>query len=224
MRGLPRGDYRKPLPLVGTVDYIDGTGATGSSLSVSSMAADEFTILCWGVSNKNWIYSIGYNEDDLAISTLGIWHNGSGWETIHMAMLKPYPSTAKTHGTTINFATAAGDNPAWCRGRFRARPGFRGELAAVRGISTAQAVNLTVTPFANPMEQPGGLCIVGAFKDFTAFPTSVSGTGWTLSGNAGLCIMAHYRLSTQSIETPGNVTFNSASGNHFWAVIVAYLR
>lgn len=231
VRGLPKGDFRASAgglaePDYGTVEYIDGTGATGKSPTVSSMGKDEFTIIVAGTSSNGYMYSTGYNESDLEVVTLGIGHNGNGWESVHMIYLAPFESTAGTHDTSITHAYGSNDNPAWCRARFRKKPGFKGLSARsnYRININSQTNNASFTPPTNPMTEPGGVCIVGAFKDYTAYPTGVTGTGWAKGGNGGLTIQAYYILSTTEVETPGAVTFTSSSGNHYWAGLVTYLR
>jgi hypothetical protein len=229
VRGLPKGRFGTgggvAIPDFGTVEYIDGGGTTGKSPTVSSMDEDEFTIIVAGASSNSYMYSIGYNESDLACRTICIGHNGSGWESVHGAIIEPYPSTALTHDTSVNLAFGSNDNPAWCRARFRKGLGFRGDLIAAQRYNGGSSTSFAITPFTNPMTNPGGVCIIGAFKDYTAYPDGVSGTGWAKGGNGGLTIQGYYILSTTEIETPGTGTFTSSGGgSHYWAGFCFYLR
>jgi hypothetical protein len=229
VRGLPKNQYRvdegggEPVTF-GTVEYIDGGGATGTSITVSTMAEDEMTILVGGVSGNSWMYSMGYGESETMTRTLQIGHNGNGWESVHMGICEPLPAYAGSHDTSINWAIGSGDNPAWCRARFRKGTGFRGDLVASERVNqNSQTDTFTITPFTNPMTEPGGICLVGAFKDYTSYPTTVTGTGWNKGGNGGLTIQGYYILSTSEIETPGNVSLYGATAR-YWAGMVAYLR
>ena len=229
VRGLPKGKFRTDGAGVAsgppTFSWQASGGSTGKTITISSMAADEFTIIVAGASSNSYMYSIGYNEPDLEVKTLTIGHNGNGWESVHCAYVEPLPGDEDTHGTGVNCAFGSNDNPAWCYAKFKKLTGFKGDLIAAQRINiNSQTANATFTPFTNPMTEPGGMCIVGAFKDFTNYPTSVSGTGWNAGGWGGLTIQAYYHLSTTEVETPGNVTLQSSGGNHYWAGFCLYLR
>ena len=230
VRGLPKGQWNRSggvvaLPTYGTVEYIDGYGTTGKSPTISSMDSDEFTILVSGVSSNSYMYSDGYNENDLEVRQLQEHHNGNGWESVHQTYLAPLPGDELTHGTTVNLAFGSNDSPAWCRARFRKLPGFQGLMVASHRVSqNTQVDTFSITPFTNPMTEPGGLCITGAFKDYTGYPTTVTGTGWNKGGNGGLTIQGYYILSTTEIETPPVMSFTGGGTGRYWAGMVTYLR
>jgi hypothetical protein len=222
LRSIATGGATDGVP---TVEYIDGGGTTGTSITVSSMAEDEFAIIVAGVSGNSWMRSIGRTSTDMEISTIQIGHNGSGWESVHMAYAAPLPKYSLTHATSIEWSIGSSDNPAWCRARFRKLGGFRCSLIASERVNQgSQSDTFTITPFTNPMTEPGGICITGAFKDYTNYPTTVTGTGWAKGGNGGLTIQGYYILSTEEIETPPAMAFTGGGGSHYWAGMVAYLR
>ena len=132
------------------------------------------------------------------------------------------PGDELTHNTSVNMTFGSADGTAWCRARFRKRPGFKGELVASRRINLA-GDTVYYTPFTNPMTEPGGLCVVGAFKDLTSYPTTVGGTGWAKGGNGGLTIQGYYILSTIEVETPPQMSMYGATSRN-WAGVVVYLR
>lgn len=226
VRGLPKGRWGQggtgAGPSYGTVEYIDGGGTTGKSPTVSSMDADEFSIIVQGNSSNSYMFSLGYNENDLEARTLMIAHNGSGWESVHCAYVAPLPGDELTHDTSVNCANGANDGPAWCRARFRKGEGFQGLLVAGERINLAGAT-VYITPFTNPMTEPGGICITGAFKDWGSYPNVVGGTGWNLGGNGGLTIQGYYILSTTEIETPPQMSFTGYN-SYNWVAFCIYLR
>jgi hypothetical protein len=140
-----------------------------------------------------------------------------------MAYGQPSYGYADTHDTAIDWSIGSSDGPAWCRARFRKGAGFRGDLVASQRVNNSNSSTFVITPFTNPMTEPGGLCLVGAFKDWGSYPNAVSGTGWAKGGNGGLTIQAYYILSTDEIETPGAVTLQGYN-SYYWAGMVAYLR
>ena len=228
VRGLPKGNFRSDgsvVPDYGTVEYIDGGGTTGKTISISSMDSDEFTILVNGVSGSGYMYNMGYNETDLEVRCIDYGHNGTGWESVSMTYIEPMPGYELSHDTTVNNSFQSNDGPAWCRARFRKGEGFKGLQVASRRYNESSSTTTTfyITPFSNPMTKPGGLCVAAAFKDWTEYPTTVGGTGWAKGGNGGLTIQGYYILSTTEIETPPQMYFYGTSGR-YWAGLLVYLR
>lgn len=217
------------VPEWGTVEFIDGanSGSHNDDLVVSAMEEDEFTIFTQGTSGNSYMYSVGYNETDLACTMLGK-HHVSNWVALQMGLVRPYPSTAGTHGTTVNQVLGSTHNPGWVRGRYRipAGSGFKGSMVASSRQNGGSSTQFVLTPPTNPMTNPGGLCIIGAYKEDDAgyWPDTVVGSDWTKDASGYYAIQARCILPTDEIYTPGTCTFTSPAGSAIWAGLVVYLR
>jgi hypothetical protein len=202
-------------------------GSTGTTVSIDTMGANEFTLVAHGVSGLGYMFSLGRANPDLEVSLLNIALNGSGGEALHLTMLRPYPSTAgkahSTTGLTMNYSST--DNPAWCQARYRYTYGFEGKKYIGNTTNQGTTTNsFVMTPMTNPMTKPGGICVAAAFKDYTAYPDTIDGDGWEIGSYAGLVIFGIHHLSQTKIVTPGNVTFSASGGtNRYWTGVVVYL-
>ena len=227
VRGLPKGQFSSlggtADPAYGTVEYIDGTGTTGATVSLSSMAEDEITYVCYGFTALDYIFSLGRNNSTLETTTIDIGLNGNGAHSVVLNQTRPYPSTVGSHSTSLGINVGDTGGLAWCRARFRVSAGFQGLPVWAYRINGASASTFPITPNANPSVNPGGLCIVAAYKEWGDNATGVSGTGWAKGSSAGRSIQAYYILDTAEVETPPQVTLSSSDGN-YWAGIVAYFR
>lgn len=231
VRGLPKGRFftGTASAAYGTVTPIDAYGDSthNTNVVISSMAADEFTLITAGVCSNNYMYSVGVNENDLEMRTLCIGHHGANWQSLHLAYAAPLPGYANTHGTTVNVYFGSTSSPGWCRARFRKETGFQGLLvAAQRYNQGTPSTSFSVTPYTNPMTTPGGLCVFAAMKDDGSgyWPDGMTGTGWTYAANGTYSCQGYYILSGNEIETPPTATFTSPNGAQYWAGVMVYLR